>query len=119
MDHVRERRFLSSPRTRRRLAWLTGSAITLGVVVTVALLVPNTAGKKKAPEATAPAEGGTGLFWIVASVLVIGFFVALAFLLVRFVWRLRKDDTDPARPGAYAFPNPRTDGDQAMRMSPK
>jgi hypothetical protein len=110
MGHMEKQSFIatlrSSPRRRRKAAWLVGVVVAVAAIATVALLLPNTAGK---PQPIPKSEGGTGLFWIVASVLLIGFFVALAFALVRVVWRIERGDDDPARPGAYTFPHPRID----------
>jgi uncharacterized membrane protein len=122
MGDIRKQRFIqtlrSSPRRRRRVAWLTGSLVALTAFIVVSVLVvPNTAGEPKPSEEAVPKEYGTGLFWTVASAVVIGFFVALAVVLVRFLWRLHKDETDAARPGAYTFPNPRNDRDQAIRTN--
>ncbi len=125
MGDNRTRRFIatlrSSPRKRRKLAWLVGSFLVLAVLTAVVLILPNTAGKPKpVPEAVAPQQGGTGPFWIVASVLLIGFLVSIAFVLIRFVWRMHKDEVDdPARPGAYTFPNPRLDPEQLTHPSPE
>ena len=111
----------SSPRKRRQLAWLAGSFLGLAALTAVVLILPNTAGKPKpAAEAVAPEQGGTGPFWIVASVLLIGFLVSIAFVLIRFVWRMHKDEVDEAaRPGAYAFPNTRIDPEQLTHPSPE
>ena len=124
MGDIRARRFIatlrSSPRKRRHLAWLVAGVVALTALVAVVLIVPNTAGKPKpAPEAVGMQQGSTW-FWIVGSVLLIGFLSAIAYVVVRFIWRMHKDDVhDAARPGAHTFPNPRLDPDQLTHPSPE
>lgn len=125
MGDIRKQRFIeslrSSPRKRRKVAWLVGSAVAVAALaILLVVILPNTAGKSKpAPEAAAEPQGSTW-FWIVGSVLLIGFLSAIAYVVVRFVWRMQKDEVDDAsRPGAYAFPNTRVDPQQLTHPTPE
>ena len=125
MGDIRKERFIeslrSSPRKRRKVAWLAGGVVAVAALaILLVVILPNTAGKPKpAPEAAAQPQGSTW-FWIVGSVLLIGFLSAMAYVVARFVWRMRKDEVDDAaRPGAYAFPNTRIDPEQLTHPAPE
>jgi hypothetical protein len=122
---VREQGFVAtlraSPRKRRQLAWLAGGAVALAALAATLLIVPNTAGDPKPITGDDPgrAEGGTGPFWIVASVLFICFLLAFAYGLVRFIWRMHTGDLEPVASDGDMWRSSRDDLQEAMRSSSK
>jgi hypothetical protein len=86
----------SSPRKRRRVARLgIAGALAVTLVVLLVFVLPNTAGKPQ-PRPEMPAGYGSGPFWWVATALFVGFLLVIALGIVRFFWRMHRDDTEPA-----------------------
>jgi hypothetical protein len=116
----------SSPRKRRRLAWLVAGIVVAVAVLAVVLIVPSTSGTPKplTPEQQAlgdqrPAAGTGAFFWILT--VVFGCFLfTLVYGLIRFVWRISVGDADEgAGSDGYTWRNPRKDLEEAMRSSSK
>ena len=111
---MRFARLPSSPRRRRRLAWLVAAVVVLAVLTAVALAFPS-------PEATpTPAhtgsENGTGTFWLVAGFVLAGFLLTLVYTVLRFVWRMRTGEADEGGSIGWTWRNPRRDLEEAMRQ---
>ena len=106
----------SSPRRRRQLAWLAAIAIVLAGVVAVLLIVPNQEGAPPPADgdhATAHPDGGT--FWFVAGIVFAVFLLAFVYMIIRFVWRISRGDSDEgAGSDGYTWRNSRKDLEDAM-----
>jgi uncharacterized membrane protein len=85
---------LTSPRRRRRVVWLVVTAVAVGVVVAVALLLPNTGGKHHTRASHLGGQYGGTTFHLVLGIMFACFLLAIAYLLIRFVWRLMRGDVD-------------------------